>query len=351
MSISVNVDLGRILTNLKLVKVDAKDKLICSVVKANAYGHGSIEVAKALESESDYFAVANVEEGILLRQSGITKPILSFTCPFEGLESCINYDITVGISTPEQAIALLDVSQKLSKLVRVHVQIDSGMGRFGVRSTDELNKLLSIVNGLEIAGVYSHLYSQDSFSLQVERFKFFENIVKEKYPRAISHICATSAISSGKIYGDMVRPGIALYGYPSSKYLPSMTISSKVLALKKLEPNVCSGYEGIFKSGKNGATIAIIEGGYADGIFRNRRGVCSVLHNGEFLPIVSVCMDSVSVIASSTTRVGDEVLLVGESEGVRYYFDDIAKQVGTIPYELMLNTGKRARINYFDFKN
>ncbi len=351
MPISICVDTGRILSNLKLLRNDAKDKKICAVVKANAYGHGAIEVAETIEKHTDYFGVFNVEEGINLRKAGINKPILAFSFLESDAELCIKHSITAGISSIEQAEALTVISRKLSCDAYVHIQVDSGMGRFGVQDERSLVNLLNACNDLSVTGVYSHLYSRESYLSQIERFKTFENIVKGYYPSVISHISSSSAISEGDIYGDMIRPGLALYGYPRNKYLPAMKITGRVLNVSKIKPNETSGYDGIFRADKEGAEIAVVEGGYADGILRNRRGLSFVLYKGSFLPIVAVCMDSVFVFTKGVNiKRGDKVYFVGESEGIEYYFDDIARSVGTIPYELMTNTGKRARINYVDFK-
>ena len=169
MSICVDVNLGRILTNLNIVRFDAKDKLICSVVKANAYGHGIVEVANSIETASDYFAVATVEEGVLLRKSGIKKPILSFCFTCESLLDCINYDITIGVCTLEQVSYLVDLPKKPS----IHIQIDTGMGRFGLNNEKELSLLLDKLDGISVTGVYSHLYSKESFYFQLERLKTY----------------------------------------------------------------------------------------------------------------------------------------------------------------------------------
>lgn len=353
MSIRIYVDTRRILNNLELLREDAKEKLLCAVVKADAYGHGIIRVSKEVEPYVDYFAVAVPIEGKLLRSSGIKKPILVLSFLESDAELCVENDLTVGVTDEVQIKSLIAVSSKIQKVASVHVQVDSGMHRFGIKSTDKLVEMLDFAeNKIFVTGIYSHVYSRDSYDTQISRFISFESILKERYPHAISHISSSAYIQNNIGYGDMVRPGLALYGYPKGRYLPAMQIESEVLNVVDVEGNDVSGYDGIFKAGKSGSRLAIIEGGYADGILRNRRGTTSVLYRGQLLRIVSVCMDSVSVIADGIDiHRGDKVYFVGESNGVEYYFDDIAKEVGTIPYELMTNTSKRARRDYVDFKS
>lgn len=351
MSISIDVDVRRVLYNLELLRNDAKDKLICAVVKADAYGHGASEITKNLDPYVDYFAVATPDEGEELRSCGIVKPILILSFLESDAELCVKNNLTVGITDESQLDSIEAISNSLSIPASVHIQVDSGMHRFGVRSVEQLVGLLDKVRGnVTVTGVYSHIYSTQSYLAQVAFFKKYEEIVKERFPLALSHISSSAYAQGGKCYGDMIRPGLSLYGYPREKFLPAMRIRSKVLNVLDLEQNSPSGYDGIFRSGTNGTRLAIIEGGYADGVLRSRRGVGSVLYKGELLRIVAVCMDSVAVDARNVDICrGDEVLFVGECCDVKYYFDDIAKETGTIPYELMTNTGKRARRYYVDF--
>ncbi len=223
------------------------------------------------------------------------------------------------------------------------------MHRFGFSTIEELNFAMKLVNDYPVEGVYSHVYSIQSYGKQIERFKLFEKVVKERYPNAISHLSSTHYVENP--YGDMVRLGIGLYGYPRQKFIPAMQISSEVLAVKKISPLEVCGYDGIYTVGSTPQKIAVIKGGYADGILRNRRGVTGVLFDGEILPIVAVCMDSVIVkVDKQNIKRGNKVYFVGKSANTEYYFDEIAKQVGTIPYELMTNLSKRVRRKYIDIQ-
>ncbi len=349
MSISIEVDLGCIRDNLGQLKIDAKDKFVCPVLKADAYGHGAVEVAKCIEDISDYFAVATAYEGVTLRRSGIKIPILVLSCSDEDNRACIGNDLTVGVGSLEQAFNL-DRSCSKGEKAKVHLQIDTGMQRLGFSDSSAIDEfLLSSFDRLDVLGVYTHIYSGLSRDKQIELFLPFEQKVKDKYACAISHTSSSSY--SQDAYGDMIRPGLALYGYPRDRFKPAMNISSKVLEVKRIKGYTTCGYDGVYRCGKTGERIATVSGGYADGILRRYRGVTGVLFEGEILPIISVCMDSVSVLARDTAiRRGDTVYFIGKSENVEQYFDDVAKEVGTIPYEIMTNVSKRARRIYVDHK-
>lgn len=350
MSFSIEVDLNAFLYNVKVAKNDAKDKKICAVVKADAYGHGAKYVCRAIENQVDYFAVATASEGKNLRKYGIKKSILVLAPTDSDVCACIDYGLTLGVGSIEQVKRAVRVFNRKNKSCPIHIQIDSGMHRFGFCSVVELENAMKLLKDYTVNGVYSHVYSVESYQKQISRFIPFEQVVKTKFRDAISHISSTMYI--GNSYGDMVRLGIGLYGYPREKFQPAMQICSEVLDVKQLPPLSTCGYDGIFLSGKTVQKIAIVKGGYADGILRNRRGLSGVLFDGEILPIIAVCMDSVIVKADNfDISRGDKVYFVGKSGELEYYFDEIARQVGTIPYELMTNLSKRARRKYVDIKS
>ncbi len=345
MGLRININEGKILRNLKILKEKAKGKRICAVVKANAYGHGANCVSKLLEKEVDYFAVATANEGVALRKNGIKNSILLLQYRPTDAKDCVAYDITPGISTVQDVKSLLYQSGKFSKETCVHLQIDSGMNRFGVKNTQELDEIFSILYPARVTGVYSHIFSENSIHKQIERFKFYERTVKSIYPDAVSHISATSSLSRGVVYGDMLRLGLCLYGYGMNGLSPVMTVSSKVLKIKKLAAGETAGYNGEFLAKSDDIKIAIVDGGYADGIFKRLSGKCKVLHKDKLFPIVAVCMDSfmIDVTGSDDVSEGDLVTIIGEGTVCKRYADVIAKEIGTIPYEIIATIGNLAR--------
>lgn len=339
----IRTDEERILKNFEVLKKKSGDKSICAVVKANAYGHGADTIASLLQDRVDYFGVATASEGVKLRKFGVEKPILLLAFrPYES-DLCVEYGLTVGVSTKEECEALYRSSKKFSKPTKVHVQVDSGMNRFGVKTVAELSKLFVYLDTLSVSGVYSHIYSDSSAYYQIGTFALFESMVKARYQSAISHISATSSVVKDRSYGDMIRLGLGLYGYPRGDLLPVMNVTSTVLQIKNLEPFSSAGYDGVFSAGQSGTTIAIVDGGYADGVFRSMMG-SRVICRGQFFKIVAVCMDTVIVeINDAKVEVGDTVVLIGESGDLFQYADDIAKRCNTIPYEIMTGFGNLAR--------
>ncbi|MBR7111111.1 MAG: alanine racemase, partial [Clostridia bacterium] len=194
MSFSIEIDLNAILDNVKVAKSGAKDKKICAVVKANAYGHGAKKVCSKIENCVDYFAVATGEEGKELRKFGICKPILVLSPTNADTLICINYDLSLSIGCKEQATHAVRLFEKKGKSCPIHLQIDSGMHRFGFSSKAEVFDVLRRLEKYSVCGVYSHIYSNNSYSKQINRFIPFERIVKDRYPGAISHLSSTSYV-------------------------------------------------------------------------------------------------------------------------------------------------------------
>lgn len=343
MGLDIRTDRERLLRNLNTLKEKAKGKLICAVVKANAYGHGANNVSSVLQNEVDYFAVATAYEGAELRKCGIKKPILLLSFKNEDADICVENDLTVSVFSLTQISALDGSARKYNKTPRVHLKIDTGMNRFGVKTLFCAEEILANAKNLLIDGVYTHFYSANSIKKQTEKFIDFEKLVKEYNCCAISHLSATTAVLSGAIYGDMVRLGIGLYGYSYSKLFPVMQVKSRVLAIKKLSIGESSGYDGIYSPNRK-SIIAIIDGGYADGIFRSFIGKVSVLCKGKVYRIVAVCMDSFVIEVDDTNlSVGDEVVIIGESKGKHTDADYIAKAINTIPYEILTSFGNLKR--------
>ena len=343
MGLDIRTDRERLLRNLKTLKEKAKNKLICAVVKANAYGHGANIVSSIVQNEVDYFAVATPCEGVELRKNGIKKPILLLSFKTEDADICVENDLTVSVFTMSQIMALEHSAKVYNKTPCAHLKIDTGMNRFGVKTLREAKQILATTKNVLVNGVYTHFYSAESIDKQTEKFLDFEKLVKEYNSLAISHLSATTAVLSGAVYGDMVRLGIGLYGYPSSNLCPVMQVKSRILAIKELSKGEISGYNGVYSPNRK-TKIAIVDGGYADGVSRSFLGNVSVLCKGKMYKIVAVCMDSFIIeINDSNLSVGDEVLLIGESEGKSIDAECIAEAVNTIPYEIITSFGNLAR--------
>jgi alanine racemase len=355
------IDLKALAHNLNGVRRKIGRRVaVMGVVKANAYGHGIVEVARFLEGEKiDYLGVANPEEGVILREAGMTTPIHVFTLPSK-LQSSLfcSYNLEPTVGSHHEATLLNSQAQRVGKTIPVHVKIDTGMNRIGVERKD-LKKLLSglaKLRRLEIKGVYTHFAMADvrdkSFSrLQLAEFhQALEVLHKEGVSVEFIH-CAGSAgiLDLPESYFSMVRPGIMLYGYYPSRETtesvplkPVLSLKSRVSLVKWIEPGESVSYGRRYVA-KRKTKIATLPLGYADGYMRSLTGRSAVLiGNRRFATAGTICMDQLMVdVGSADVRVGDEAVLIGQQHRERITAWDLAATLGTIPYEICTNISSR----------
>ena len=356
------VDLNVVRHNiLKIVNNIPKGAFVMPVIKADAYGHGSVEVANAILDISYGFCVATIEEALELRSAGIKKPVLILgTLSSEHFEEAVLNDISVNIYTEDMAKKLSIVCEKLQKTASVHISVDTGMNRIGLpcnkKGTEEAVKIASFKN-LSIDGIFSHFATADKkdktmANLQSKRFADFYLGIKEKgiNPKFI-HISNSAAICDFENCAlSLVRPGIIIYGYyPSdevSKNLgiePAMELKTRVSHIKQVEADEGISYGHTYVT-KEKRTIATIPVGYADGYPRLLSNKGRVIINGFYAQIVGrVCMDQfmVDVTDIPNVSVEDEVILIGSQGDKSVTADDIAKICGTISYEILCGISKR----------
>lgn len=357
-SVWAEVNLGAIKHNLKEVRrVIPNTTKIMAIVKANAYGHGSVPVAiKAIESEVDYLGVALLDEAVELRKNGILSPILilGYT-PKEDYPIVLRNEITQTIYSYEQAKILSDTALLLNKTAKVHIKVDSGMGRIGFKTeTDSLKEIKSIarLSGLEIEGIFTHFAHADASDktyskLQLDRFIGFCQEVEKAGVRVKYRHAANSAaiIDLPDAHLDMVRPGIIIYGcYPTAevnhtrlKLLPSMSLKTRIVYLKNVSAGTCISYGRTYTTNKQ-SKIATIPLGYADGWTRLLSSKGQVLVHGQKVPVVGrICMDQCMLDVSNVKDVmlEDEVVLFGKQGKSILSVDEVAKLIGTINYEVL----------------
>ena len=288
------IDLKALAYNLKGIRTKVGRRVkVMAVVKANAYGHGIVEVARFLERHTiDYLGVANAEEGAVLREAGVTVPIHVFTLPSNDQVPLYGtYDLEPTICTPSESTLLNKQAQRQDNTLRVHLKIDTGMNRIGVRAKD-LKKLLSSLaklRRLEIKGIYTHFAMADtrdkSFSRQQlgEFHRALDILHNEAISAEVIHCAGSSAILDlPESYFSMVRPGIMLYGYyPSHETTesvplkPVLTLKSRVSLVKSIEAGESVSYGRRFVA-KRRTNIATVPVGYADGYMRALTGRSSV---------------------------------------------------------------------------
>jgi len=340
-----------------------KSVKMMGVIKANAYGHGSVEIAKTLMEEGmDYFAVASIEEAIELRRNKIHIPILVFgDTPPRRCAEIIEYDLTQTIFHLELAKELSHVAQNTGKKGKVHIEIDTGMNRVGFSKSNAIENIKELLTypGLEIEGIYTHFACADEKDsiYTTMQFEGFMDIIKKLQSQGvdipIKHTCnSAAAIAYPEMHLDMVRIGISLYGcYPSRDFCkdeihlkPVMSLKSSVVRINQLEVCERISYGGIFKAERK-SRIVTIPIGYADGLTRILTKKAFVLIHGQRVPIVgNICMDQCMVDTTDigyNIQLGDEVVIFGEQEGSKILADEIGDLLGTIHYEILTMVSRR----------
>ncbi|ALS24152.1 alanine racemase [Paenibacillus naphthalenovorans] len=327
-----------------------------AVVKADAYGHGAVEVCReALSSGVKYIAVAFLDEGLELRQAGITAPILvlGYTPP-EGLETAWENDITLNVYTHE----LLDAWERLGPRERplnIHIKIDSGMNRLGLTEEHEAIELIERamrIPGLRVEGLFTHYACADETdkSYTLEQYGRFERVVEHFHRQGIRFPWvhagnSAAAIDTPNLTYNMVRLGISMYGlYPSEEVnqqiidlQPVLSIKSAVVMVKKVPPGAGVSYGAIYRT-EGEETIATLPIGYADGFSRILTGKAQVLIKGQRVPIVGrICMDQcmMNVTGLADISVEEEVVILGSQGEERITAEEHAQWLGTINYEVI----------------
>jgi len=360
------IDLGALRRNFRVIRsLTPPGCGILAVVKADAYGHGFMDVARELESlDVTAFGVAFLAEGIQLRKSGIDRPVLILGGIYPGQErKCVGYNLSTALFSGEQAALLDAAAQSLYRRARVHVKIDTGMGRLGISHEDapRFFAMLARYPHLEIEGIMTHLAVADELDpggvaythLQLERFRSVLEAARDAgiSPRFI-HVSNSAATLEGLCPEcTLVRPGIALYGVlPSPDFAgrlelsPVMSFRSRVAMVKSVPTGSSVSYGRRFVAGRP-TLIASIPVGYADGFPRSLSNRGEVLIRGKRAPVAgTVCMDWIMADVTDIPDVapGDEVLLFGVgSDGHRLAVEEVAAWGETIPYEILCGVSKR----------
>lgn len=333
-----------------------------AVVKADAYGHGLKDVVPYLDNV-DGFGVANVEEGIILRELNIKKPILIMGDIFPSdIKDIIHFDITPSVSNLDIARLISKEGMKEDKEVPIHIKVDTGMGRFGFLSEELLkviDEILSLDN-LKLDGIFSHFSTagtdKEYVDLQFRRFlELISSLERKRIFFSNRHIANSPAVLYHPYTTmDMVRVGIAMYGInpvdtePPIELLPVMSLKSKLLSIREIPNNWAVGYERTFISGKP-MKIGIVPIGYGDGIPFQLSNNGYVLIRGKKAPIIGrICMDYtiVDLTGMPDARPEDEVVLIGTQDEKSIRVEEIAKRCGVIPYSIITNLKGRIKRKY-----
>jgi len=344
----IYTDFNGIRQNVTKIKSILNPKVkFCAVVKANAYGHGMVNTAKSIQDKVDFFAVARFDEAVLLQKNGIVKPILIFNPDLsdEQIKTAAKNNFRLTLNCKKRLDILAEYGAK------VHLKVDSGMGRLGESCIYGFEDILEQCKqkGVCVEGVYSHFASDVvknprlTFE-QYRKFEVFIDNVKKYYPQCISHICNTAgAMFCPAFHCDMVRIGIGLYGYSSSKntvFKQCKSVFAKVVQTKKVLCGQGIGYDHVYVAKKDVA-VAVVDCGYGDGLPRRYSGY--VVANDKKMPILgNICMDMMMIEnIGNSLHVGDEVIVLGENGKNAVKADDIAKICDTITYEILCNLRER----------
>ena len=338
---------------------------IIAVVKANAYGHGARRVAAALEAAgATMLAVADIEEGVDLRTSGVRAPIVVFgALSVSDLDGVFDHDLTPTISSPAAGHALQGAAAKRQTTLRYHLEIDTGMNRLGFRHDNlhrTLPELLASKN-LALDAVHTHFGTADEpgnklFETQRIRFEDACRVLDDlgAGPRLRHAANSAALLRDSRVWFDFVRPGLLLYGLvppPLGTTLPLkpvMSLTSQVVAVKGVRAGETVGYGGRFTADRP-VTLAVIPAGYADGLDRRLENHGHVLIRGRRAKIVgAVSMDMLTVDVTDIDGVGpgDEVVFLGSQAGQIIDAREMAAWIGTIPYEILCRLGSRVERKY-----
>lgn len=362
------IDLDAIEYNYNNIRKKVPDGVkLLAVVKADAYGHGSLEITKFLDDKCDFFGIATVGEAVKLKKAGIKSPmlILGHVMPNE-YSLVVEHDIRVPIFSYADAKALSDEAVKQGKTVAFHFCVDTGMSRIGFQVNDEsadICKDITLLPNIYAEGIFSHFATADEEDLtkaltQRTYFKSFISMLESRGINIpIKHINNSAGIMNFDQYFDMCRMGIILYGvYPSNEVdkslldiKPALSWTTHISYIKTLDAGREISYGGTYKTSEP-RVIATVPIGYADGYPRALSNIGRVIINGKYAKIVGrVCMDQfmVDITDIDGVKLGDEVVLIGTQGGAILTVEDVADNANSFNYEQLCRISPRVPRTYY----
>lgn len=356
----VKIDLDAIAANIAAVRQKA-GVMVMAVIKADAYGHGAVQVARLLEGQCAFFGVSSVLEALELRQAGLKIPILILGhTPVSAYPAAIREDIRPAIFHYADALALSAEAVKQGKTARFHLVVDTGMSRIGFQVTEEAADTCAAIAGLpglRAEGLFSHFATADCADLsrayeQAKRFDAFDKMLKDRGVEIpIRHLDNSAGVMNFDCHYEMVRSGIVTYGlYPSDQVepgllslRPALSWHSRVTHVKTLEPGREVSYGGTFVTARP-TVVATVPVGYADGYRRSLSGKFHVLIGGKKAPILGrICMDQLMVDVTDIPGVGVDapVVLVGSQGKETITVEQIAAVADSFNYEFVCGISRR----------
>ena len=360
------VDLSAFSRNIQAIKQRADNRQIILAVKANAYGHGVVPICReALSNGVHRFGVATLVEGVQIRDAGIDGEILILTPPtIEQIPSVVYHNLSPNVVSRQFAEALSAESVRAGKRIKIHIEIDTGMGRTGFHWFDAVGEIIAITKlpGLKLEGIFSHFPvadSRDKSDIEFTRRQLekFANVIDSLNRGGIEiptvHISNSAGILAHPIIGNAVRPGILAYGlYPSEtvrksvRVEPVLSLKTHVVQIRRHEPGDSISY-GRTHIAMHRERVAVIRAGYGDGLRRALSNRGEVLIRGKRRQILGrVCMDTTIVEVDDKVMLGDEVVIIGNQGNETISADDHARWTHTINYEILTGISERVRRVY-----
>lgn len=349
----LEIDLNNIVWNLSQIRKIVHPYSIMAVIKANAYGHGLVEVAKFLKQQNIRFlAVGKVQEALQIRENGIRIPILNFG-PFsnQDAEQLVRFNISQSVYT-DNVISLTDAARKLNQKAKVHIKVDTGLGRVGVPYYQAISLIekVATMSDIFIEGIFTTFTEDEDFDkIQLERFlQVCDAAKKRRISVGLRHAASSAALLSfPQAHLDMVRPGITIYGhYPSDNEYrarkidlkPAMTLKTRVMYVKTLRPGDSVSYHRKFTA-QNETQVATLPIGYSDGYPYQIADKGKVIIQGRRYPIIAAVTANhitVNITGSNGINMGDEAVLIGKQGDSQITAEEVADWVGTSVYKIVI---------------
>ncbi len=370
--VTADIDLGKLSANVEILKRKVNSAALMAVVKANAYGHGLVQSAQAAKrGGADWLATALLSESIELRDAGVSGPLLSWLyTPNDQFTECIEKDIDLGLNSIETLNAISAAAAKSGKPARLHVKVDTGLGRNGVTLSD-LPDLISALKAkqnsgrVQVVGVMSHFAyadepSNSTIGEQIANFKIaVDSLTDANFELEVKHLSNSAAtLGLPHTYFNLVRPGVAIYGIspgpevgeaPEHNLSPVMRLRAPIVLIKKVPAGTGVSYAHQYHT-ENETHLALIPAGYADGIPRSASNKGPVAINGKKFKVAGrVCMDQFVVdIGDTAAKIGDDAILFGDPRDGEPSVNEWADAAGTINYEIVTRIGPRVHRNYLN---
>lgn len=359
----IEIRLDRFRHNLKTIRRHTQAPHVLAVVKANAYGHGLVEMARAIQGDVSYLGVSSLLEVMALREHGIQAPLFLFGRLFgPQIAAAVKSEITLSVSSFAEALEISKISQEFHRQTRIHIKMDTGMGRLGIPEHEAMNEIRKIasLSHLILEGIYTHFPTaeqNDGFSQdQAERFQLMVRDLETEGIRFALRHCANSAGSlniQNPVF-NMIRPGLILYGIDQTvgagfkpaptetHFQPVLALKSRIILLKRMAEGESVGYGRTYKI-KTPTTIATLPIGYSHGYPFHLSNKAQVLYRGKRYPVAGrVSMDYISVdFGNAAAQIGDEITLIGEDGAEKITAQEAADWAGTISYEIVTRLSSR----------